>query len=58
MRTRLAWVLVMEVFDELRRVVELSGEEPQCLFISTGVTSPADEVEELAVASSAVDLGV
>jgi len=27
-RTRFAWVLVMEIFDELRRVVELSGEKP------------------------------
>ena len=42
MRTRLAWVLVMEIFDELRRMVELSGEEPRCFFICTGVASPAD----------------
>jgi len=41
-RTRFAWVLAMEIFDELRRVVELSGKEPQCFFISTGIASPAD----------------
>jgi len=40
--TRLAWVLVMEIFDELRRVVKLSGEKPRCFFISTGLASPAD----------------
>jgi len=41
-RTRFAWVLAMEIFDELRRMVELSGEEPRCFFISTGVASPVD----------------
>jgi len=41
-QTRLAWVLMMEIFDELQHVVELSGKEPQCFFISTGVASPVD----------------
>ena len=42
MQTRLAWVLVMEIFNELRCVVELSGKEPQRFFICTGIASPAD----------------
>ena len=42
MQTRFAWVLVMEVFDKLRHMVELSGKEPRRFFICTGIASPAD----------------
>ena len=40
--TRFAWVLAMEIIDELRCMVKLSGKEPRCFFIRTSVASPAD----------------
>ena len=39
-------------------MIEFSGKKPQSFFISTCVTSPADEVEELAVTPSPINFRV
>ena len=44
--------------DEFRGMIKFSGKKPQSFFISTCVTSPADEVEELAVTPSPINFRV
>ena len=46
-RTRLVGILQMVSGDKFRGVIKLHGKEPQCFFVGTCVSSPADKVEEL-----------
>ena len=44
--------------NEFQHVVEFCGKEPRGFLISTGVTSPADQIEELAMMPSPMNLRV
>ena len=44
--------------NEFGGVVKLHGKEPQSFFVGTGISSPADKVEELAVTPSSINLRV
>ena len=44
--------------DKFRRVVKFHGKEPQSFLVSTSVTSPVDQIEELAMMPSPINLRV
>ena len=57
-RARLIRILHAVSGDKFRGMVKLHGKEPRSFFIGTGVSSPADKVEELAVTPSPIDFRV
>ena len=44
--------------NEFGGMVKLCGKEPQSFFISSSISSPADQVQKLAVTPSPVNLGI
>ena len=44
--------------NEFRGAIKLCGKEPQCFFIDTCISSPADKVEELTVMPSPINFRV
>ena len=57
-RARLIRVLHVVPSNEFGAMVKFGGKKPQSFFVSTGISSPADKVEELAVTPSPINLGV
>ena len=57
-RARLIRILHVVSGDEFRGVVKLCGKEPRSFFVSTGISSPVDKVEELEVTPSPINLRV
>ena len=57
-RARLIRVVQMVPGNKFGGMIEFSGKKPQSFFISTCVTSPVDEVEELAVMPSPINFRV
>ena len=54
----LGWICRVIVYDQFGCVPELHGKDPRGLLIGTSILSPADEVQQLAVMTPLVDLGV
>ena len=57
-RSRLVQVSEVKVVNQLRRMSELVSQQPGSLFVCTFVSGPTDEVQELAIPASTVDLRV
>ena len=57
-QARLIRILHMVSGDEFGGMVKLRGKEPQSFFVGTGISSPVDKVEELAVTPSPINLRV
>ena len=57
-QARLIRILHMVSGDEFGGVVKLCGKEPRGFLISTSISSPADQVKELAVMPSPINLRV
>ena len=48
----------MIVHNQFRCISELCGKDPGGLLVSTGIPSPADEIQQLAVMTALIDLRV
>ena len=55
---RLGWICHMIVCDQFRCIPKLHGKDTRGLLVSTSIPSPVDEVQQLAVTTLLVDLGV
>ena len=55
---RLGWVGHVIVHNQFRCISELRGKDQGGLLIGTGIPSPADEIQQLAVMAALIDLRV
>ena len=54
----LGWVGHMIVRDQFRCISKLHGKDPGGLLVSTGIPSPVDEIQQLAVTAALINLRV
>ena len=55
---QLGWVGRVIVCNQFRCISELCGKDPGGLPVGTGIPSPADEIQQLAVMAALIDLRV
>jgi hypothetical protein len=54
----LAWIRCVEVSDKLGVVIKFGREDPRGFFISSFITRPYNQIQQLALLSPIVDLGI